>query len=233
MQSILNYLKHLLPYLKYFLSIAFDDLDRGSTQKIHGEVGTVSQKNDIVKEEKEKQKKETKTKKKKIKIVLPTNNIITSNFGYRKLKNYPVHFHGAHDYSANRTWNYPCRAVEDGRVFINHYKKNLSVVAIVGKHTGCFHYYCHVGSKNNRESNVVTKGQNVKAGQVIGFCNRTGRTTGPHVHYAVYDPEWNCIDPIYFFRKYAPEIAASLKNYVDKGQIHPKLNKSGNPKGVL
>lgn len=33
---------------------------------------------------------------------------------------------------------------------------------------------------------IVTEGQYVAAGQVIGYCGSTGASTGPHLHYGVY-----------------------------------------------
>jgi murein DD-endopeptidase MepM/ murein hydrolase activator NlpD len=44
----------------------------------------------------------------------------------------------------------------------------------------------------------VSKGQQVKRGQVIGYVGSTGKSTGPHCHYEV-ERKGEKIDPIHFF----------------------------------
>lgn len=41
----------------------------------------------------------------------------------------------------------------------------------------CLTYYCHLSS------NVVSVGQKVVAGQLLGYSGNTGNTTGPHLHF--------------------------------------------------
>lgn len=41
----------------------------------------------------------------------------------------------------------------------------------------CLTYYCHLSS------NVVSVGQKIVAGQLLGYSGNTGNTTGPHLHF--------------------------------------------------
>jgi murein DD-endopeptidase MepM/ murein hydrolase activator NlpD len=39
---------------------------------------------------------------------------------------------------------------------------------------------------HNRK-NAVEKGQKVKRGDIIGYVGSTGKSTGPHVHYEIWE----------------------------------------------
>lgn len=57
-------------------------------------------------------------------------------------------------------------------------------------------YYAHLDRWN------VTNGQRVSIGDTVGFVGNTGnaRTTGPHLHFGVYDFMGGAIDPLPFIR---------------------------------
>lgn len=50
--------------------------------------------------------------------------------------------------------------------------------------------YCHL------DSNRVTVGDKVQAGDVIGVLGTLGYSTGVHLHLSIYDASWNAIDPM-------------------------------------
>lgn len=52
-------------------------------------------------------------------------------------------------------------------------------VAVWDKIQNCATYYCHLAS------NVVSVGQAVVKGQLLGYSNNTGNTTGPHLHFGL------------------------------------------------
>ena len=53
---------------------------------------------------------------------------------------------------------------------------------------------------------TVSVGQVVQAGEVIGHCGSTGMSTGPHLHFEVYDANnprrqlRNTVDPMEYLR---------------------------------
>ena len=59
--------------------------------------------------------------------------------------------------------------------------------------SGNTHTLGHLNSVN------VDKGQDATAGTVLGFSGSTGKSTGPHVHYAVADSKGNAVDSMKYF----------------------------------
>ena len=48
---------------------------------------------------------------------------------------------------------------------------------------------------------LVSVGQTVSQGEVIGLCGSTGASTGPHVHYEIWVNR-TCIDPLPYLPGY-------------------------------
>ncbi len=72
-------------------------------------------------------------------------------------------------------------------------------------------YYAHL------DEQLVTSGQKVKAGEVIGKTGNTGnaRTTGPHLHFGIY-ATGGAIDPLLFIQ---PSKAVPPPITADPGQV--------------
>ncbi|NUS73870.1 MAG: M23 family metallopeptidase [Corynebacteriales bacterium] len=71
----------------------------------------------------------------------------------------------------------------------------------------------HAGNIKTRYGHLVRKpivqeGQDVKVGELIGFMGSTGRSTGPHLHFEVHDP--NLTSGKEFLKKHDIEIPATV-----------------------
>ncbi len=72
-------------------------------------------------------------------------------------------------------------------------------------------YHAHL------DEQLVTAGQSVKKGQVIGTVGNTGnaKTTAPHLHFGIYG-NGGAVDPLYFVKKAANPSPAVTKKLNDK-----------------
>ncbi len=61
---------------------------------------------------------------------------------------------------------------------------------VVIAHGTVFSLYAHL------DSVMVTCGDSVQAGGVIGTVGSTGQVTGPHLHFEVRDADWDTLDPM-------------------------------------
>ena len=93
-----------------------------------------------------------------------------------------AHFHNGIDIAA--PMGTPIRAAGDGIVVFagpNPYDPFPKAWIVIVAHSTSFQtWYAHL------ETNIpVRAGQQVGAGQVVGYVGMTGRTSGPHLHWGV------------------------------------------------
>lgn len=111
---------------------------------------------------------------------------VTSPFGYRI---HPISgtrkFHKGVDISGSGIKGKPIVASDDG------------IVSIATYNSGGYGYYVMINHGTNKSGKtvstlyahmtkyIVSYGQQVKRGQVIGYVGSTGASTGPHLHYEI------------------------------------------------
>lgn len=88
-------------------------------------------------------------------------------------------YHTGLDFRAG--YGTPIKAVADGVVV---YAGNSGDWA--GNHIAVRHAGGVTTMSSHMSSMVVSAGQSVKAGQVIGYVGQTGRAFGPHLHFELY-----------------------------------------------
>ncbi len=121
---------------------------------------------------KSKPKKKTASARKK--LLWPVKGgVLTSRFGTRNGRNH----HGI-DIGARR--GTPIRAAHGGTVEFSGWGPTGYGLMIIIKHPG---HLTTVYAHNSR--NLVKKGHRVKRGQMIARVGKTGRASGPHVHFEV------------------------------------------------
>lgn len=112
-------------------------------------------------------------------MIQPVNGRMTSPYGLRRhpILGY-VRMHSGIDFGAS--WGSPIFAVNDG------------VVSFAGRHGGHGNYVRlehggGIGTGYGHMSRIaVSSGAHVQAGQVIGYVGSSGLSTGPHLHYELY-----------------------------------------------
>ncbi|MFT6333987.1 MAG: murein DD-endopeptidase MepM/ murein hydrolase activator NlpD [Saprospiraceae bacterium] len=62
----------------------------------------------------------------------------------------------------------------------------------IGHTDGSFAFYGHLKSNGLTEKSI---GQSVSQGEFLGYIGSSGNSTGPHLHFEVYDSNENLIDP--------------------------------------
>lgn len=84
----------------------------------------------------------------------------------------------------------PIRAVGPGTVFSTGWAySGYGISVVVDHHNGYFTHYAHMSR------DAVQVGQQVKAGDLLGYEGSTGDSTGPHLHFEVHQGMWNQIEP--------------------------------------
>ncbi len=115
--------------------------------------------------------------------------VISSKFGYRI---HPItgvyQLHNGIDLSAKQ--GTPIKAIASGLVEYSTYD-NLNGYVVKLKHLRYSTSYGHM-----LQTPEVKKGELVHKGQIIGYTGSTGQSTGPHVHFMIYDKNGTPIDPL-------------------------------------
>lgn len=127
------------------------------------------------------------------KFVAPVKGKITSGFGWRTD---PVlggrEFHNGVDIVCKFS---PVYDVADGKVISVYEDNELGGLQIRIKHNnGYSSGYAHLSKS------LVKKGDKVERGSVIAISGNSGKSTGPHLHFTLTDPDGNKVDPEKFIK---------------------------------
>jgi murein DD-endopeptidase MepM/ murein hydrolase activator NlpD len=106
------------------------------------------------------------------------SGVITSPFGWRvdPLQHTP-RFHNGIDIRA--AYGQPVPAAADGRVVVAREQGGYGLTVVVQHANGFQTRYAHLSALS------VTEGETVSEQQTVGLAGRSGRATGPHVHFEV------------------------------------------------
>jgi murein DD-endopeptidase MepM/ murein hydrolase activator NlpD len=130
-------------------------------------------------------------------FILPHDGKMALNFGERRIyNNVPRSSHSGVDISA--PFGEPVRASNSGSVALARDLYFSGQTVILDHGLGLFTYYCHFSKL------MVKRGDIVKKGDVVGLVGSTGRSTGPHLHWAVRILR-SRVDPLALLSLWFPE----------------------------
>lgn len=123
-------------------------------------------------------------------FIKPVAGRDSGRFGLRRILNKQKRNpHSGMDIAAPRGRS--VKATEAGRILFVGDLFFTGKVIYIDHGNGLLSLYAHLSKIN------VKKGQRVKRGQLIGKVGKTGRVTGPHLHWSVY-LNGNAVDPSLF-----------------------------------
>ena len=126
-------------------------------------------------------------------FIRPTTGRDSGRFGMRRILNKQKRNpHSGMDIAAPQGRS--VKATEAGRIIFAGNLFFTGNVVYIDHGNGLLSLYAHLSKIN------VKQGQQVNRGQTIGKVGKTGRVTGPHLHWSVY-LNGNAIDPSLFLPK--------------------------------
>lgn len=110
----------------------------------------------------------------------PVNGKISSRFGKRENPfTKTASFHSGIDISASPGTS--IQATADGVVSYSGWTGHSGFLVVLEHGFGFSTIYAH------NKKNAVRVGQTVKRGDILGYVGSTGKSTGPHVHYEIWE----------------------------------------------
>ncbi|UCM99865.1 M23 family metallopeptidase [Sulfurimonas sp. SWIR-19] len=111
------------------------------------------------------------------KFILPVQSEITSAFGTARIYNGALKgYHSGTDFRAKT--GTPIRAANDGKVVLVKKRFYSGGTVIIDHGEGIYTCYFHMSKFN------VKTGQLVQKGELLGLSGKSGRVTGPHLHFS-------------------------------------------------
>ena len=128
-------------------------------------------------------------------IGLPYYGELSSDYGYRKnpFGGYSGEYHPGLDFKGET--GDPVYATGDGIIERCDWYSGYGNAVVIAHKKDFKSLYGHLSKVN------VVQGQEIKAGDLIGFIGSTGRSTGPHLHYEIRK-EGEDINPQSFLKLY-------------------------------
>ena len=121
-------------------------------------------------------------------LPLPSHSYtISSPFGDRNL-NGSAENHGGVDLAAPK--DTPIYAVKDGVCQVSGHDSSYGNCVTITHENGVKTRYAHMSAA------IVSDGENVTAGQIIGYVGSTGNSTGNHLHFEVINESGTRVDPM-------------------------------------
>ena len=120
------------------------------------------------------------------KFIVPLDTyFVSSEYGLRGERH-----HNGVDLAAEE--GSPIKAAADGRVIYCGYESGYGNFIEVEHAGGWRTLYAHT------KINCKQSGDYVKVSEVIGKVGSTGRSTGPHLHFEIRDPQYQPLNPALF-----------------------------------